>query len=76
MSPPAKPEAAAPSSGMMLIGGQGVTVRSGPSKSNGALFALAAGQKVTVKSNQKGWLQIVDAQGRTGWAYSALLIKQ
>jgi cytoskeletal protein RodZ len=74
-APPARPAQAAPKSGVLLVSGQGVTVRSGPSKASSALFALAGGQKVTITSNQKGWLQIVDAQGRTGWAYSTFLAK-
>ncbi|HWA18190.1 MAG TPA: SH3 domain-containing protein [Devosia sp.] len=53
--------------------GQGVTVRSGPGKSNGALFALAGGTSVTVLENQKGWLKITDPKGRTGWAYKDFL---
>jgi hypothetical protein len=74
-APPAQPAQPAPKSGAMVVTGKGVTVRSGPAKSNAALFALAGGQKVTVTDNQKGWLQIVDGQGRTGWAYSSFLAK-
>jgi hypothetical protein len=55
----------------MLVGGSGVTVRSGPGKANAQVFPLAAGQRVTVTGIQKGWLHITDAQGRAGWAYSA-----
>ncbi|MDB5562192.1 MAG: hypothetical protein JWN11_1610 [Hyphomicrobiales bacterium] len=71
-APPARPAQPAAKSGTMVVGGPGgVTVRSGPSKSNAGLFGLAVGQKVSVTSNQNGWLQIVDGQGRTGWAYSS-----
>lgn len=62
-------------SGVRQVGGQGVTVRSGPSRSNARMFALAAGEKVTVTGTQKGWLQIIDARGRPGWAYSSYLAK-
>jgi uncharacterized protein YraI len=53
---------------MVVISGGGVTVRSGPGGAQ--LFALARGQKVTVTGKQRGWLQVVDSQGRRGWAYS------
>lgn len=53
-----------------VVGGQGVTVRSGPSTTSGRLFALANGQEVTVIGKKRGWLQIVDKRGRRGWAYS------
>lgn len=59
----------------MKVGGSGVSVRAGPSKSKSVLFNLAAGQKVTVGARQRGWLQVTDAQGRSGWAYSELLRK-
>jgi len=55
------------------VAGSGVTVRSGPGKSYGRKFALAAGEKVKVSDSQKGWLKITDDQGRTGWAYKAYL---
>jgi hypothetical protein len=70
-----RPQSAPTRSGVRLVGGAGVTVRSGPSKSQPRLFALQAGQKVTIAGNQKGWLQIVDAKGRRGWAYSSYLGK-
>ena len=57
----------------MIVGGGGVTVRSGPSRGRGQLFNLAAGEKVTVTARQRGWVQITDSQGRQGWAYSSLL---
>ena len=69
-SPPKRPAApAATGGGMVVDSGSGVTVRSSPGGAQ--LFALARGQKVTVTGKQRGWLQIVDAQGRRGWAYSS-----
>lgn len=55
------------------VGGSGVTVRSGPSRSEGSLFALAAGETVTVLDEQRGWLKIVDGEGRGGWLYEDLV---
>jgi len=70
-----KADAAAHAGSHMKVGGSGVSVRAGPSKSKSVLFNLAAGQKVTVGARQRGWLQITDAQGRSGWAYSDFLRK-
>jgi uncharacterized protein YgiM (DUF1202 family) len=70
---PAKPEPKATGLGTRTVAGSGVTVRSGPGKSNRSLFALSAGSKVTVKAEKGGWLQVTDAKGRTGWAYSSFL---
>lgn len=56
-----------------IVGGSGVNVRSGPSKASAKLFALAAGQEVTVTGEDKGWLQVLDAQGRSGWIYKTFL---
>jgi len=71
-SPPKRPAASAATAtaggSMVVISGGGVTVRSGPGGAQ--LFALARGQKVTVTGKQRGWLQVVDSQGRRGWAYS------
>jgi hypothetical protein len=55
------------------ITGSGVTVRSGPGRSNERLFALSAGEQVTVLANEGGWLQIRDDQNRTGWAYQSFM---
>lgn len=69
-----KPAAASPTApDRRIVGGSGVNVRSGPSKASSKLFALAAGQEVTVSANDKGWLQVVDAQGRSGWIYKTFL---
>lgn len=64
---------AAASGDTRTVAGAGVNVRSGPGKSNGKVFALAGGEKVTVGENQRGWLKITDDQGRTGWVYKDFL---
>lgn len=64
---------AAASGDTRTVAGAGVNVRSGPGKSNGKVFALAGGEKVTVGENQRGWLKITDDQGRTGWIYKDYL---
>jgi hypothetical protein len=70
----AAPVALPAKSGQMVVGGgDGVSVHAGPSGSSARLFALAAGQKVTVIGSSEGWRNIVDAQGRKGWAYSDYL---
>lgn len=55
------------------VAGAGVNVRSSPSKGGEKLFALAGGKEVTVMENQRGWLRVVDAEGRSGWVYSSFL---
>jgi SH3-like domain-containing protein len=61
------------SSDIRTVLGQGVNVRSGPSSSSGKLFALRGGVKVTVSSEDGGWLKVTDPDGRTGWAYQQFL---
>lgn len=60
---------------LRTVGGAGVNVRSGPGKSTAKLFALAGGTEVTVKEDRGGWLHIVDAKGRSGWAYKSYLTR-
>lgn len=69
----AKPERAPAASEFAVIGGKGVTVRSGPATAHSALFTLAAGKKVAVSGKEHGWLHITDADGRSGWLYSGLV---
>jgi hypothetical protein len=57
------------SSDVRAVGGSGVNVRSGPSSSADTLFVLGAGASVTVLDKERGWLKVVDENGRTGWAY-------
>lgn len=59
--------------GTRTVLGQGANVRSGPSSSDGALFALAGGETVTVSGEERGWLRVTDDRGRTGWIYSRYL---
>lgn len=67
--PAAEAEVPAKASTTRTVAGSGVTVRSGPGKSNKPLFNLSGGAQVTVLDDEKGWLKIKDDQGRTGWAY-------
>jgi len=59
-----------------VVGRSGVNVRAAPATSGKKLFALTPGQKVTVTKTDKGWLQIRDAKGRTGWLYSTYVSTQ
>lgn len=69
----AAPAAAGNDASAMIVGGAGVNVRSAPSMSGSKLFALPAGERVTVGDRRRGWLEITDDQGRTGWSYSDFL---
>jgi SH3-like domain-containing protein len=68
--PAAEPEKPAT---LRKVAGSGVTVRAGPGKSNKALFNLSGGAEVTVLDDNKGWLKVEDADGRTGWAYQSYI---
>lgn len=73
-NPPAvEAEAPPKATSFKKVAGSGVTVRSGPGKSNKSLFNLSGGSQVTVLDDSKGWLKIKDAQGRTGWAYKSYI---
>lgn len=61
-------------SGQASITGKGANVRSLPSTKTGKiLFALRAGEIVTIVENKRSWTQIKDDQGRTGWIYGGAL---
>lgn len=50
-----------------------VNVRAGPSGDHKRLFVLAAGSEVDATHAEKGWVRVIDAKGREGWAYSDFL---
>ena len=56
-----------------IVGGEGITVRSGPATARSALFSLPAGQKLSVLGKEHSWLHVTDAKGRAGWVYSGLV---
>lgn len=69
-APAAEPEKPA---NLRTVASSGVTVRSGPGKSNKALFNLSGGAEVSVLDESKGWLKVKDTDGRTGWAYKTYI---
>lgn len=69
-APAAEPEKPA---SLRKVASSGVTVRSGPGKSNKALFNLSGGAAVSVLDESKGWLKVQDTDGRTGWAYKTYI---
>ena len=71
--PAAEPAAPAKATSLKKVASSGVTVRSGPGKSNKSLFNLSGGAAVSVLDESKGWLKIKDTQGRTGWAYKSYI---
>lgn len=72
-APPASVRPAEAPAKLMVVGGEGVNVRSGPTKARGRVFTLAAGQRVTVLKEHRGWMFVSDAKGRRGWIYSRYL---
>ena len=62
----------APSAGLgsAVVKGAGANVRSAPSLANSnVLFVLAAGTRLRVLEDHRGWLRITDTRGRGGWIY-------
>ena len=60
--------------GAAVIGRKGANVRSAPkTRGSSVLFALAAGEEVTVMQQSKGWSKVVDKSGRSGWVWNELI---
>lgn len=70
--PPAKSTPAV-KSGQATVTGKGANVRAAPSKAGKVLFALGGGKTVTIVGSKRGWMQVKDDQGRTGWMYGDAL---
>jgi hypothetical protein len=60
-------------SGQAKVIGGGGNVRASASKAGKVLFALGPGEIVSILSNKRGWMQIKDDKGRTGWMYGDAL---
>lgn len=67
------PKSPALESGQASVTGKGANVRASPSKAGKILFALRSGEVVTIVSSKRGWMQVKDDQGRTGWMYGDAL---
>jgi len=63
----------APKSGQASVVGKGANVRASPSKAGKVLFTLRGGELVSIVSSKRGWMQVKDDQGRTGWMYGDAL---
>ena len=48
-------------------------VRSGPKKTMPQVFVLEEGAEVTALGTERGWVEIRDRDGRTGWVYGRYL---
>jgi len=60
--------------GAAVVGRQGANVRSAPqTRGSTVLFALAAGEEITVMETSKGWSKVVDERGRSGWVWNDLI---
>jgi uncharacterized protein YgiM (DUF1202 family) len=74
LSPVPESKAATPlKSGQASVTGKGANVRTSPSKAGKILFALRSGEVVTIVGSKRGWMQVKDDQGRTGWMYGDAL---
>jgi hypothetical protein len=75
--PVAPVKAKAATGSTAVVKGSGVNVRTAPSKGKSkVLFALAPGAVVTINDNQRGWLKVTDAKGRSGWVYQDFVSRQ
>ena len=59
---------------VIVCGGDGTirsaaNVRATPSRSGEVLFALDTGTAVTAGRTERGWIEVTDPKGRTGWVY-------
>lgn len=66
-------QAPALKSGQASVIGKGANVRGSPSKAGKVLFTLRGGELVSIVSTKRGWMQVKDDQGRTGWMYGDAL---
>jgi uncharacterized protein YgiM (DUF1202 family) len=48
-------------------------VRAGPQKTTPQVFVLEEGAEVTALGTERGWIEIRDRDGRTGWVYGKYL---
>lgn len=60
--------------GEAVVGRQGANVRSAPqTRGSTVLFALEAGEEITVMQSADGWSKVVDKNGRSGWVWNDLI---
>ncbi len=67
--PEVVPDVPAVREGFVRVGRSAVNVRSGPGRSQKRVYTLAAGAEVEAKALLKGWVQIVNDDGREGWVH-------
>ena len=60
---------------MPILDRGGFFARAKPARGAGSVFVLQPGAQVTVAEEQKGWVRVTDANGRSGWVYSSYLIR-
>ncbi|MBU1189355.1 MAG: SH3 domain-containing protein [Gammaproteobacteria bacterium] len=76
-SSPAAAPAASSVSGTgerVVITASSLNVRSGPGSDNPAKFSLTSGSIVDVLTRAGDWIEVRDAQGRTGWVAAAYTV--
>jgi len=58
----------------VVITASSLNVRSGPGSDNPAQFSLPSGSIVDVLARAGDWIQVRDAQGRSGWVAAAYTV--
>jgi hypothetical protein len=59
-----------------VVKGSGANVHTGPAKASKVLFALNPGVTVILNDEERGWMKVTDEDGRTGWVWEELLVRQ
>jgi uncharacterized protein YgiM (DUF1202 family) len=70
---PVSLKAEAATAPVFTVVAESLRVRSGPSKTSPQVMGLKGGTKVTVTTSENGWLLVMTADGRSGWAHSKFL---
>ena len=55
------------------VAASSLRVRLGPNKNTRQVFVLESGAQVTALRTERGWLEVRDKDGRTGWVYGKYL---
>lgn len=70
--PAVVPDAATPAF-THTVAASSLRVRTGPNKNTPQVFVLENGAQVTALRTERGWLEVRDRDGRTGWVYGKYL---
>lgn len=67
LAPPAEIPAAPVADDVRIVTAEALNLRDRPSSSSSVLGKLVAGESVTVVGEERSWLEVVTADGKSGW---------